>query len=298
MGWLEYHGTVRDQFRSPRRDRLRGVIVVHTAESVMDTVGPDTGAENVARFIAGRTDPGSYHDLVDSDSFINLVDYDDEAYHDGTGSNRWSLGLSFACSTTDWQKMSPEKQAAFIEQGAIRAANMARYVHAKTGIVVPARRISREESERGVPGLIAHGTRDPSRRSDPGTIPPNLFPWDLFLTRCAFHAADLLGGNPNPPIDIPKDWLDMATKDEVKDALTEALQGLSTLAWAEAAEKPLIVVKDDKKTMWLTNGIYARGPFMREEAERLIARFGISQKYPDFPEVTRAEMDRIKIPFN
>ena len=62
MAWLDQHPPVRRQYRDPRRAAPSGVIVVHTAENVMDAVGSDTGAENVARFIQTRADPGSYHD--------------------------------------------------------------------------------------------------------------------------------------------------------------------------------------------------------------------------------------------
>ena len=75
----------------PRRARPSGVTVLHTAENVIDLVGPDTGAEAVAAFIRTRTTPGSYHDLVDRDSALQLVPYGAEAYQDGTGSNPYAL---------------------------------------------------------------------------------------------------------------------------------------------------------------------------------------------------------------
>ena len=45
MAWLDDHPPKRSQFRDPRRERVSGVIVVHTAENVMDSIGVDTGAE-------------------------------------------------------------------------------------------------------------------------------------------------------------------------------------------------------------------------------------------------------------
>src|SRR5688572_9397888 len=50
------------QFR-PRRDKVTGLIVVHTAESFPDETDPDTGTVAVARFIENRTTPGCYHAL-------------------------------------------------------------------------------------------------------------------------------------------------------------------------------------------------------------------------------------------
>lgn len=202
MAWLDDHPPDRTQFRCPRRDDPSGVIVVHTAESVMDTVGPDTGAENVARFIQHRDTPGSYHDLVDSDSDVGLVRYDCEAFHDATGSNPHSLGLSFACSYLDWAKMPADRRDRFIERGAQRAALMARWVHTRTGVVVPARRVTRDQSAARVPGFISHAERDPDRRKDPGNA-AGQFPWTQFLDR--YRA--LMGYVPPP---TPGDDDDMA----------------------------------------------------------------------------------------
>lgn len=218
--YLREHEPKRSQFRSPRRQKLVGVIGVHTAESVMDTVGPDTGAENVADFIRRRTDPGSYHDLVDSDSVVQLVDYDDEAYHIATHTlNRRTTGLSFACRTSDWAKMSPAKRTAFLRNGARAAARQARHHHKRTGIVVPAKRITLAEALAGKPGFLAHGDADPGRRSDPGTRAPHLFPWDEFLDHYRTEAADLLGGTPPS-----KDGFLMALTDDQQERVLDLLE--------------------------------------------------------------------------
>lgn len=188
--YLDLHPPARSQFRCPRREDPSGVAVVHTAESVMDTVGVDTGAEAVARFIRGRAEPGSYHDLVDSDSWVRVVRWECEAFQDATGSNPHGYGLSFACSYLDWTKMSKARRDAFVERGARAAAAWARWVRTETGIVVPARRITRAQSEARVPGFIAHAERDPARRKDPGLTQ---FPWTQFLRRFAVLST------PTPP---------------------------------------------------------------------------------------------------
>lgn len=175
--YLEQHSPRQTQFRRPRRAKPSGLIVMHTAESVMDTVGPDTGAENVARFIEGRDDYGSYHTLVDSDSMVRLVPYDAEAYGDGTGSNPFAIHISFALSAADWAKMSKAEQDEYLANGAKAAAHAARWLKAEHGIDVPPIQITREASERRMAGFISHGARDPERRSDPGAS----FPWARFL---------------------------------------------------------------------------------------------------------------------
>jgi len=185
--YLVDHPPVRDQFRSPRREEPSGVTVLHTAENTPDTVATDGGAEAVARFIVTRTTPGSYHTLVDSDSRLRLIPWEMEAYQDGTGSNRHAVGLSVA-TRADWWPWAPKAwRDGAIENLAQAAAEYARWLYARRGIVIPPRRITREESERRVPGFISHAERDPDRRSDPGAW----FPWTQFLTRYAELTADL-----------------------------------------------------------------------------------------------------------
>lgn len=205
--YLRLHRPVRSQFRSPRRKQPTGLTVIHTAESVMDTVGPDTGAEQVARFIRDRNTPGSYHDIVDSDSAIQLVRYSDEAFQDGTGSNPYALSISFACRAVDWSRMSPEKRASFLRQGAEAFARQQKWLADHGHPTTPLRKATRTQSEAGAAGFIAHGSRDPGRRSDPGAA----FPWAEFFAACQ-HAL-----NPDPTPDTsedemtPADWTKLST---------------------------------------------------------------------------------------
>lgn len=164
--------------------------VLHTAENTPDTVATDGGAEAVANFIRGRADPGSYHDLVDSDSGIQLVRYDCEAFQDGTGSNAHAWGGSVATRADFWPLAPKAWRDGAIHQLAAAAARYAHWIKATHGITVPARRITRAESERRMPGFISHAERDPTRRTDPGKA----FPWNQFLAEYA-----LLADRPQPP---------------------------------------------------------------------------------------------------
>lgn len=165
------------QFRSPRRATPTGLIVVHTAESAPDEHGPDDGTVNVARFIRDRDTYGSYHWLADSDSRLQLVPYDAEAYGDGTGSNPFAIHVSAATQAHRWPTLAKAWRDGCVRQMAEAAAESARWLEAEHGITVPARRVTRAESDWGVAGFIAHGDRDPGRRTDPGAA----FPWDVFL---------------------------------------------------------------------------------------------------------------------
>lgn len=154
----------RSQFRHPRRAPLSGVVVVHTAEGVMDTVGMDTGAENVASFISRRTDPGSYHELVDSDSHVALIPDDCEAFHVATDHHNWhSWGISAACRTVDW-----DPAHWWTEQTIARMGERICEFWERNGWnpVVNARWISRSDALNRVPGLVCHGTLQPRDRTD------------------------------------------------------------------------------------------------------------------------------------
>jgi hypothetical protein len=189
MTYLEDHPPAASQYHKPRRATPTGAIVLHDAENATDLDGPDTGAEAVARFIAGRTDPGSYHSIVDSDSTVRLVPYEWEAFHEGTGGNRWSLGLSFAYGSA--RPPTDAWWAAALPRGATEARAMAAWVKATTGITVPAKRITAADYRAGRPGFVPHADLDPARRSDPVG-----FRWDQFI---ALYADSTPEGPTMPP---------------------------------------------------------------------------------------------------
>lgn len=176
--YLEDHPPARTQYRAVRRAQVTGAIVIHSAENTPDLDGGDGGAEGVARFISTRTDgPASYHSVVDSDSIVRVGRYEWEMFHEGTGGNRFSLGLSFACRAAQWPILPEVWRQGALRNAAIEAANMARWVKEARGIVVPARRITPAEYRKGVAGFISHAELDPTRRSDPGAG----FPWTTFM---------------------------------------------------------------------------------------------------------------------
>lgn len=175
---MEDHPPARSQYRNPRRAAVTGAIVAHTAEFSADTTLPDGGAEAVAAFISKRTDAaGSYHSVIDSDTIVRVGRYEWEMFHEGTGGNRWSLGLSFAVRAAQWPTLPAGWVDDVLRLGAVEAASMARWVKSTVGVVVPARHITAAEYRAGRPGFIGHGELDPTRRTDPGSA----FPWGRFL---------------------------------------------------------------------------------------------------------------------
>lgn len=235
MVYLADNPPARRQYRNPRRDQASGCIVVHTAENHPDLVLPDAGAEGVARFIRTRTDgPGSYHSIIDSDSILRLGDYRWEMFHEGTGGNRHSLGLSFACQAIQWPTLPEQWVDAAIDLGAREAANMARWVQATTGVRVPAsHNTSADAYRRKVPGFYAHATLDPGRRSDPGRA----FPWDQFLTRYRHH---LNNGGTSSHMDEIKYWQTWLNSLQLgEDLVVDGQRGPKTEA--RAADAALVI---------------------------------------------------------
>jgi hypothetical protein len=165
------------QFTFPRRggNKLSGTCIVHTAECATDTVGEDSSAEDTARFIANRADYGSYHTLVDSDSIIEMVPYEYEAWQDSE-TNNWAVGISAACRTTDWGTMPADREERYYRNLAWAAADFVKYMREVYGIEVPRVRITGDQARNRVAGFCAHGDSGISR-TDPGVK----FDWARFF---------------------------------------------------------------------------------------------------------------------
>lgn len=166
------------QYTYPRRGgaKLSGTCIIHTAECARDDVGEDSSAESTAKFIAERADYGSYHTLVDSDSIIEMVPYEYEAWQDSE-TNNWAVGLSAACRTTDWRNMPADREEGYYRNLAWAAADFVRYMREAYNIEVPRKRISGADARNRKPGFCAHGDSGVSR-SDPGIN----FDWARFFT--------------------------------------------------------------------------------------------------------------------
>lgn len=187
----------RSQFRK-RRDQVSGVIVLHSAENLPDVRPPDTGAEDVSRFIRDRRTPGSYHALGDSDSAVRLVPFHLAAFHDGTGTNDHSIGVSGAFQAHQFDGLPKAWRVGCrrILAGECRAA--ADYVRETRGIVVPPRRITVAQARAKVPGFVTHGMLDPTRRTDPdGSRTGDEWEWDEF-----FHDYEMAGGTLAEEVDM------------------------------------------------------------------------------------------------
>lgn len=179
MGYylLDHPNRAYKQYRETRRNGARpsGTVVLHTAENATDLIGPDGGAEAVAKFLSTRTTAGSYHTLCDADSTIQMAPWEYEVWHD-TSTNNWAVGISGAIASADWTKLG-ERGKAIVIRMALAAREYAVWLKATRGITIPARRLTRQQALNREPGFIGHGEIDTGRRTDPGKD----FDWGLFL---------------------------------------------------------------------------------------------------------------------
>jgi hypothetical protein len=185
MSFLLDYNPGTQQWGFPRRGgaQLSGTIIVHTAECAADNVGEDSSAEGCANMIANRADYGSYHRLVDSDSIIEMLPWEYEAWQDSE-TNNWAVGISAALRTSDWAVMPADRRERVYRNMAACAADFVRYMAGK-GVTVPLVRISGAQARARVPGFCAHGDSGVAR-SDPGAN----FDWALFFRYTAEALAN------------------------------------------------------------------------------------------------------------
>lgn len=166
-------------------------IVIHSAENLPDVEPPDAGAEAVARYLAGVDRDASYHEVVDTDSYVRLLPDDHTAWH-ARGYNANGYGLSMATQAAKWSALPEE----YREQLYRACASRARRAAIELGVPL------RKTVPGGAAGFVGHGEVDPTRRSDPGKD----FDWDYFMalvneTQAVPHQPTVVvPPKPNKPI--------------------------------------------------------------------------------------------------
>lgn len=198
---IEHPPRIR-QFK-PRGTTPSGVVILHTAENVPDTIGIDSGAEGVAAFIAARTTPGSYHELCDSDSALTIVPWAQQAYGEGTGTNPHAFHISAATQAHRWGSLPKEWRDATVANMARSADEFRRYCETHHGFTIPPRWVTAAEARQRKEGFTTHGAMDPERRTDPGKD----FPRGQFLELyVAYGAPDA------PPVPTRGERVDRALR--------------------------------------------------------------------------------------
>lgn len=182
-----------------------GLVTVHTAEGALDRIAPDTGAENVAGFIATRTDPGGYHVLVDTDTTVDMAPDHLMTWHTAAYNlNGPGWGVSAACRSTEWDPDAGWTQAIIARMGAAIRAFWERNGHDP---VTSARWLTHDQVRTAggrIVGLIQHGVIQPADRSDAWALHPRRVELDQMLVDAIRGAAPTPITEDDMP--APKDW--------------------------------------------------------------------------------------------
>ena len=169
---LDNANRVRQYGKIRRKTRHGGIptgaIILHSVEGISDLDGPDTSAENTARWMArDATRQASYHTIADRDSIVRMLPFNMEAWHDTT-SNNYSIGISVNWRVGDIPRMTEEQRNQYYEQFALAVLEAVEWLKKTRNITVPLdRMLTRAEVVAGKPGISTHGRMDPGRRSDP-----------------------------------------------------------------------------------------------------------------------------------
>ena len=161
------------QFWPSRNNGLSGGVVIHTTEGS----GGDTAAENTAAFIARRSDPGSYHCLVDDNSTVMMMPDEYTAYGvaaSGYNSRCWMIAI--AAVSSDLNPDDPNTQALIDRAGAEIVAFWQR-----NGINIAEASQFIGEGVKDGPGLAHHGDVQPWDRSDAWSRRPDRWAFDAAL---------------------------------------------------------------------------------------------------------------------
>lgn len=263
MSYLLNYNPGTPQYTYPRRGgaQLSGTCIVHTAECAMDLDGDDTSAEVCANFIANRADYGSYHRLVDSDSIINMLPFEYEAWQDSE-TNNWAVGISAAVQAGKWHSIPAERRDRIYRNMAAAAAEFVQHMAAK-GVTVPLRRITGAEARSRVPGFCAHGDSGVSR-SDPGAQ----FDWDLFF---AYTQAALGGVLTVQSATITHPTSPAPVENIGDKMLVLATDGASPQVWVGdgVLRRPVWTLDTMSAQQWLASN-KVLGPFYRDGAVQTI----------------------------
>jgi hypothetical protein len=163
----------RSQGRNPRRSPISGVIVLHT-----DEAPPQPGGSRAtAGFISRRSDPGSYHTIIDSTTTTRLLPISWETWGAAApaGTNYHAVHLAFRHQAHRWGADTAYDFAA-VERMCDEIAHVMRLIHGDD-----AHRFVRWGARDDVldrrPCITEHGLIQPGDRSDPWTRRPEVGVW-------------------------------------------------------------------------------------------------------------------------
>lgn len=224
--YFEKHRQRYQQWRAIRRNGRTAIpqVVVHTYEAPAGRSAADG-----AKYLLTRSTPGSYHWLADAlGGYLHLAPWSAETWH-CVPSNNWSTGISMMAYADQWHRITATQRRNLVNGAALGAHRFSRWCVSQGKGAVPARRITRAQAMAGAHGFISHGEMDPGRRHDPGAG----FPWAEFFAEFRRLEAGPRGSAPTPG----EDWLDMATPEEVAQAVWRYAMDATEIDGIDIAEE-------------------------------------------------------------
>lgn len=263
------------QFYPNRQNGSSFGIVIHTTEGV----GGDDSAEKTARFISRRSDPGSYHCIVDTNSTVMLLP--DEAVAFGvaaSGYNSRCWMIAIAAPSSALNTSSPYTKAEIDRMGSEICAYWER-----NGIDPVSSACFIGEEVKNRPGLAHHGDVQPWDRSDAWSLRDDRPTFDQMLINAICEAAGKTPIENKPyfpqPIDTSYFYTIGSTGQKVKDiqklvgVSEDGIYGTITAKAVSNWQKNLDVFPD---------GIW--GPVTEEATKNL---FAFLANQPDISETTK-----------
>lgn len=172
--------------------------MIHTTEGS----GGDTAAENTAGFIARRSDPGSYHMIVDTDSSVAMMPDGYTAFGVATpGFNSSCWMIAIAAISSDLDASNPLTQSEIDRMGSEIVAFWKRN---NIDIAAASQFIGVDVKNR--PGLAHHGDVQPADRSDAWSRRADRWVFDsLLLQAIERHSGEqpVVPPTPTAPVADP-----------------------------------------------------------------------------------------------
>lgn len=233
------------QFWPSRNAPMTGGVVLHTTEGV----GGDNSAENTAGFISRRSDPGSYHCIVDWNSTVMLMPDDYTAFGvaaSGYNSRCWMIALACKSSELDVDDWATN---VMIDRAAKEMVDFWR----RNGIDPVAANHSIGAGVLEGPGWAQHGEVQPWDRSDAFVHHPQAWGLGIMLAvAISRHAGEYQPAPPPEPVPAPLPDLGW-----IADAINSARSQVLRVGSQGDAVKWLQVLLNSKANAGLTvDGVF------------------------------------------
>lgn len=246
-----------------------GQAEIHSAESMIDRIEPFTGAWNVFQFICNRSDPGSYHVLVEPGVALYLARWSMMTWNIAADSmNAHVTGFSFACRSVDFNPDDWWTQDAMKTMGAVlrgfwndigQDVSAANWWASRAQVLAAGKRLACKQH---------HGDGQPGDRSDAWATHPRRFELDAMLDNAVDNTLIIIGDGDPLPNDPKEDDMSAADVTRLENTIGQWLQEvearLKTYIDGKMAQQGTVMGIADGRVYEYDNGSifkrWVRGP--------------------------------------